>query len=118
MSQFNVFSPSLTLFKTLSPQEYLAYSELHLDQIPRQKALAAVVAVVSLAVFTVIAIVTFVFDDERKTEDLTFAEGVLALSFLTLCAATFQLGRLRMELPLLSSRVERLQEGLQALSNS
>ena len=117
-NQFNVFSPSLTLFKILSPQEYLTHSELRLSKIPRQQTLAAVVAFVALGVFTVSAIATFVFDDEKETEDLTFTDGVLALSFLTLAATIFQLTRLRMEVPLLTSRIEWLQEGIKALSNN
>ena len=117
-NQFNVFSPSFTLFKTLSPQEYLAHSELRLGAMPRYLALTAVVALTSLAVFVVSAIATSVFNDERDTEDLTFTDGVLALSCLILAAALFQLGSLRGELPLLSSRVEWLQEGINALSNN
>jgi len=121
---FTIFSPSFSIFKTLTAAEYLARTESLLESLPKWKEVSAVTSIFALTVLLLSTAVGIVLDDESKSTD----EQSKASQFFSICtglsAVTLAISGLTLlsipyiVQPILTSRVEWLQAGLELTSNN
>lgn len=113
---FSIFSPSL--FKSLSPQDYLSYLENRLETLPYWQKTAGIVTIISLATILISTALSIITEDQQKAGEekstiTTFFNVSIALSTLTFATgAFFSLGIPFLIRPLIEGRVEWLQQAL------
>ena len=115
---FSIFSPTFSLFKSLTPQEYLQQSQMTLASIPKWKETALVVGVLSFVALFLSAAVIVVAEDDTKPDTqqgkaYNIAVGCALLSitislFACISYPTIQFG---VE-PLILKRIDWLQAAL------
>ena len=119
-SSYSIFSPSfsISLFKSLSPQEYLEHSQKLLEEVAKWKntgTLAASISTVSASFFTAISVAA---EDKEKLEEeqgktYNFAIAGATLSLAVAFGAFIAYPTLHFVIePLLANRVEWLQLAL------
>ena len=119
-SSFTIFSPSFSLFKRLTPAEYLARSEMMLAQLPKWKDAALAIAIISFTTLLTSAAIAVIAEDESKAEDnqgrvynIAMNCGIFSLVTLFLSLVAYPTMSYGIQ-PMLAKRID----WLQALINS
>lgn len=112
---FSVFSPEISLFKLLTPTEYLTHTNEILQKLPSWQKLAAITATVCLGILLCTLAMSYVIDEDRQSFDhLSTIEHTLSIltksSALTFIIASILFIAIPLGVsPYLTHRVEWLQ---------
>lgn len=117
-SSFTIFSPSFSLYKLITPEEYLAQSQKYLEQLPKWKEVALGIAIISFTTSIFSAAVAVIMEDEAKSDDeqgkgYKIAMGCAMTSLVTLFIALAAYPTISYGIqPLLEKRIDWLQTAL------
>lgn len=114
-SSFTIFSPSFSVFKSITPQEYLQRSEKLMETLPQWKEVAIVVGALSFISLLVSAAVMVVAEDEAKSEkeqgkayNIALGFGVISIMAVFSACVAYPTIHYGIE-PMLAKRIEWLQ---------
>ena len=114
-SSFSIFSPSFSIFKSISPQEYLQRSEKLIETLPLWKEVAIAVGALSFLSLLVSAAVMAVVEDDAKSEEeqgkaynIALGFGVISVVAVFSACVAYPTIHYGIE-PMLAKRIEWLQ---------